>query len=106
MALSYLFTQFDPVFFEKTRLSIITVIYREKNVAFNRLKKVLNQTDGALYSHLKKLLAAGYLQQKKEITPENSVQTIYSLTSKGVDTFAGYLKFIEELLNERSHNDG
>ena len=103
--MSILYTRFDPVFFEKTRLSIITVLYQEKKVSFNRLKKILSQSDGAVYSHLKKLNEAGYIESKKEISPENAVQTIYNLSKKGVKAFTEYLQFMQDLLKERSESN-
>ena len=99
--MSLLYTRFDPVFFEKTRLSIITLAYQDVQVTYNRLKKKLEITDGALYSHLKKLTDNGYLDQRKEISPHNSVQTVYTLTPKGRDTFAGYLQFMQDFLQQR-----
>jgi DNA-binding transcriptional ArsR family regulator len=95
-----LYTQFDSIFFEKTRLSMMTMLYREGMVSFNRFKKIIGGTDGAVYSHLKKLYEAGYINQKKEIAG-NSVQTVYSITGKGKKLFKRYLEFLETTVLER-----
>ena len=92
-----LYTRFDAVFFEKTRLSMMTVLYREGTVSFNRFKKIMGGTDGAVYSHAQKLLEAGYVSGKKEIAG-NAVQTVYSLTQSGKQLFAEYLQFLENML--------
>ena len=92
-----LYTQFDNVFFEKTRLSIITILYKEEKVSFNKLKKIIGGTDGAIYSHLKKLLSSEYIQEKREITG-NSLHTFYSLTDNGKEIFKKYLKFLEKMV--------
>ncbi len=92
-----LYTRFDAVFFEKTRLSMMTVLYREGVVSFNRFKKITGGTDGAVYSHAQKLLEAGYVSGKKEIAG-NAVQTVYSLTQSGKQLFAEYLQFLENML--------
>lgn len=92
-----LYTQFDNVFFEKTRLSMITIIYKEEVVSFNRIKKVIGGTDGAIYTHLKKLLSANYITQKKEITGTKA-ETFYSLTKEGKGTFKKYIKFLEGIV--------
>jgi predicted transcriptional regulator len=92
-----LYTQFDNIFFEKTRLSIMTVLYKEQRVSFNRFKKILGATDGALYTHLKKLIAAAYITYKKTVAGD-SAETVYSLTKKGKDNFKHYLTFLENTI--------
>lgn len=98
------FTNFDSTFFEKTRLSILTIIYSEDDVSFNRLKEVLKIPDGTLYSHLKKLIEANYILAKK-IVKNNNVNTIYKMTKSGKKQFANYLKFLENFLNNYKKND-
>jgi predicted transcriptional regulator len=93
------YTQFDNVFFEKTRLSIITILYKEGVVSFNRFKKMLGGTDGAIYTHLKKLIESGYISYKKEIVNDNA-QTNYSITPSGKKIFKEYLKFIQGIITE------
>jgi DNA-binding MarR family transcriptional regulator len=97
---SALYTQFDGVFFEKTRLSIITVLYREEGVSFNRIKEIIGGTDGGVFTHLQKLQEAGYLSQKKEISGSRA-QTIYTLTRSGRKEFERYLRFMSEMLGAR-----
>ena len=94
------YTQFDAVFFEKTRLSMITLLNQEGWVSFNRLRKMLGGTDGSIYSHLKKLLNAGYIRQKRQIAGEKA-QTIYTLTPAGKKLFNDYLAFLEHLLEQQ-----
>ncbi len=95
-----LYTQFDSVFFEKTRLSMLTILYNEGTVSFNRFKKLLGGTDGAIYSHIQKLINAGYIAQKKGIF-QDKVQTNYSLTKKGEEVFREYLRFLSEMFDDR-----
>jgi len=92
-----LFTQFDNIFFEKTRLSMMTVLYKEDRVSFNRLKKIIGGSDGAIYTHLQKLQEAGYVDQKKEIIG-SKVQSFFFLTASGKNLFKKYLKFMEEMI--------
>ena len=92
-----LFTQFDNVFFEKTRLSMMTILYKEGEVSFNRFKKVMGGSDGAIYTHLQKLQDSGYIDQKKEIIG-SKVQSFFYLTSSGKNLFKKYLKFMEEMI--------
>ena len=92
-----LFTRFDAAFFEKTRLSIMTVLYRESTASFKHLKSLIDVTDGALYAHLQKLINARYIRQKKLVKNE-SAQTFYFLTDSGRRVYRDYLRFLEELL--------
>lgn len=94
-----LYTQFDSIFFEKTRLSIITILYREESVSFNRLKKILGVTDGAIYTHLQKLEEAKYIDLKKEIFGDRA-QTVYKLTKGGKKLFQSYMKFLEGMIKQ------
>lgn len=92
-----LYTQFDNVFFEKSRLSIMTILYKEERASFNWLKAILKSTDGAIYSHLQKLLKNGYIGEIKEITG-NNLQTFYNLTDNGKNVFKEYISFLENLV--------
>lgn len=94
------YTQFDAVFFEKTRLSMITLLHQEGWVSFNRFRRILGGTDGSVYSHLKKLLNSGYIKQKRQIAGEKA-QTIYTLTPAGKKLFKDYLAFLEHLLEQQ-----
>ncbi|MFW6292613.1 MAG: transcriptional regulator [Spirochaetota bacterium] len=95
-----LYTRFDQVFFERTRLSIVTLIEQRQSVSFNGLKQTLGTTDGALYTHLAKLIDAGYVTRRKELTGD-TVQTVYSLTEQGSRAYHDYLAFLQEILQRR-----
>jgi DNA-binding PadR family transcriptional regulator len=99
-----LYLQFDSVFIEKTRLSMMTILYREIRVSFNRFKKIIGATDGSIYTHLQKLQDAGYISQKKELTG-NTVQTVYFLTRRGKELFQRYLRFLEEVVSEQKKEE-
>ncbi|AFG36292.1 transcriptional regulator [Spirochaeta africana] len=92
-----LYTRFDGVFFEKTRLSLVTLLYREEKLSFNSLKSRLKLSDGSLYSHLEKLIQAGYAEKTKEYAGL-SLQTVYGLTGYGRAEFRAYLAFVQEIL--------
>ena len=94
-----LYLNFDQVFFEKTRLSIITLLYKESVVSYNRFKKIIGGTDGSIYAHLTKLIESDYIKKKKELVNE-SAHTIYSLTKKGEKAFKQYIEFLETVIKE------
>ncbi|MBN2510955.1 MAG: transcriptional regulator [Spirochaetales bacterium] len=92
-----LYTRFDSIFFEKTRLSLLTIIYQEEGITYNELKRRLGASDGAVYTHIEKLISGGYVEKKKEIAGTN-VQTIYRLTKAGITAFQEYLGFLEHIV--------
>ena len=96
-----LYLKFDAVFFEKTRLSILTLLYREGKLSFNALKEALGATDGAVYTHLEKLKGAGYVSSGKELIDGN-VSSQYELTESGKREFRGYIEFLEGMVREHS----
>jgi DNA-binding PadR family transcriptional regulator len=79
---------------------MMTMLYQEKRVSFNRFKNIIGGTDGAIYSHLQKLQEAGYITQKKKLIEEKA-QTFYSLTAKGTKLFQDYLKFLENIISKK-----
>ena len=100
-----LYTRFDGIFFEKTRLSLLTLIIQAESISFKTLKKQLKMSDGALYSHIEKLIAAGYITKKRELAG-TSVQTLYSASEEGKLRFKEYLEFLEKVLSSyKSAND-
>lgn len=104
-----LYTRFDSAFFEKTRLSMMTILYKEGTVSFNRFKTLLRGSDGGVYAHLRTLQQAGYVTRRKRLAadregPGPSVQSQYSLTATGRRTFRDYLQFLEQTLH--AHNSG
>jgi predicted ArsR family transcriptional regulator len=92
-----LYTRFDSVFFEKTRLSLMTLLFQREMVTFNILKKKMELSDGALYTHLEKLIMAGYAEKHKEVAGMN-VQTVYSLTAEGKRIFLEYIDFLKTMV--------
>jgi DNA-binding MarR family transcriptional regulator len=96
-----LYLKFDSVFFEKTRLSILTLLYREGRLSFNALKEALAATDGSVYTHLEKLKQAGYVTRDKELV-DGAVASQYELTDLGRKEFRAYIGFLEGVLKEHS----
>ncbi|MFP4153538.1 MAG: transcriptional regulator [Alkalispirochaeta sp.] len=92
-----LYTRFDGVFFEKTRLSIVTLLNQEEQLAFNALKERLGGTDGAIYTHLEKLIAAGYVAKQRELSA-GTPRTVYTLTAEGRRAFADYIDFLARII--------
>lgn len=99
--MSDLHLQFDSVFFEKTRLSILTLLYREEKLSFAALKELIGGTDGAVYTHLEKLRQAGYVDREKVLV-SGAVSSQYTLTDLGRQTFRDYLKFLTDFVDKHA----
>lgn len=96
-----LYTRFDGVFFEKTRLSIMTLLNQDEELTFTVLKERLGASDGALYTHIEKLIGAGYIAKGRHLTVSGT-QTRYELTALGRATYAEYIDFLSTILSESS----
>ena len=91
------FARFDGIFFEKSRLAIVALLYMDEYAAFTTLRERLGATDGAVYSHLERLIEGGYVEKRKEVVGMKA-QTVYRLTKKGRKQFDAYLGVMEEML--------
>lgn len=97
--MSDLYTRFDSIFFERTRLSILTIVARTERASFTLLRDTLGATEGALYTHVEKLVQGGYLDKTREMVA-GSPQTVYTLTADGRAAYTDYLRFLEEMIAE------
>ena len=91
------FARFNGIFFEKSRLAIVALLYRDEYAAFTTLRELIEASDGAAYAHLERLIEGGYLEKRKEVAGMKA-QTVYRLTRTGKVEFEAYLAAVEELL--------
>ena len=66
----------------RIRLAICVLLSEHDAMSFSRLKQVLEETDGSLGTHLRKLEDAGYLAIEKTFRDRRPV-TWYQLTNQG-----------------------
>ena len=66
-------------------------------MTFARLRELLDETDGNLGAHLKKLEESGYIRVRKEFEDRKPVSW-YSLTARGGGAVKSHLSALEELL--------
>ncbi|HEV6954622.1 MAG TPA: transcriptional regulator [Promicromonospora sp.] len=90
----------DPVIHAPARLRVVAslaALERGDELAFPRLRKLLDMTAGNLSTHLRKLEDAGYVQVTK--THEGRVPATYlALTEQGRTAFAEYQAALMDLL--------
>lgn len=70
------------LFEHRVRLAICVLLSRHDAMSFSRLKQVLDENDGSLGTHLRKLEDAGYLAIEKSFRDRRPV-TWYQLTDTG-----------------------
>ncbi len=68
---------------------------------FNRLKELLDVTDGNLASHLKALEKENYVMVKKSFIGRKP-NTKYHVTKEGKKAFRAHLDALESLIREQS----
>lgn len=90
------FDKLDRLIHEKSRLAILTLLAARAEWTFQDLKAELGMTDGNLVTHLRSLLAAGYVSQTKEVLERP--QTRYGMTTRGRAAFTAYLDALESIV--------
>jgi DNA-binding transcriptional ArsR family regulator len=90
----------DPIFHERSRLSIMTVLAANASgVAFTELRDLCKLTDGNLSRHLHKLAEVGLVSMEKRFRggiPNTTIQ----VTSAGLDQFSRYVEELEQIVAE------
>jgi len=87
----------DPLLHQPIRTRLTAYLAARGETTFTELKQVLAVTDGNLEGHVKKLVAAGYLQARKH-TGKGRPQTLYLLSDKGMQAFQEYVNCLQALL--------
>ena len=75
----------------------MSVLMVNDSVDFNRLKELLELTDGNLASHLKALENIAYVQSVKQFIGRKP-NTQYNITELGRNSFQEHLNALEEFL--------
>lgn len=81
----------------RVRLAICVLLSRHDAVSFTRLKELLDETDGSLGAHLRKLEDARYLSVEKTYRDRRPV-TWYRLTAKGRKRLEAHIDGLTQLL--------
>ena len=87
----------DPTLHQPVRTQIVAYLVGRQEATFSELKRVLGMTDGNLDAHLKKLLAAEYLTQRRE-TSGPRAQTLFAVSPRGLEALTCYTRQLQSLL--------
>lgn len=85
----------------RVRLAICVLLTRNDALSFSRLKSLLDQTDGSLGAHLRKLEDAGFVSVDKAFRDRRPV-TWYAITPQGADRVRRHVDSLESILDGRS----
>ncbi len=87
----------NPVFENRVRLAIMSVLAVSDTADFNALKTMLELTDGNLATHMAVLEKHRYVRVRKEFV-ERKPQTTYAITPAGREAFAHHVDALEAVL--------
>ena len=85
----------DPLLHQPARTRLVALLAASPR-GFTELKTALGATDGNLDAHLRKLSAAGYLENSMAI--DGRPRTIYALSPSGRRALADYLAALKTLI--------
>lgn len=83
---------------QRTRLAIMGLVYRHRDVSFTRARDALGLTDGNLASHAKRLEEAGLLKERRALR-STGFETRYTITREGSRAFQAYLEQLRAYLD-------
>lgn len=89
----------DPIIHQSVRLRVMAALHRNREARFTQLRDALGLTDGNLASHAAKLEEAGYVKQRRVLTP-HGFELRYRITPDGVAAFLEYVAELRSVLDE------
>lgn len=87
----------DRLLEHRTRLGACVLLAQGGPLAFAQLRLLLDETDGNLGAHMRKLEDAGYIEADKQFVDRKPV-TRYALTRAGTKALERHLAGLQELL--------
>ena len=87
----------NKLFDHRIRLGIMSILMVNDDVDFNRLKELLDVTDGNLASHTKTLEKAAYIKIEKSFIGKKP-NTKYRITRLGKEAFKKHIDALEHLI--------
>lgn len=81
----------------RVRLAVCVLLTRHDALSFTRLRDLLDETDGSLGAHLRRLEEEGFIQVKKEFVDRKPL-TWYSLSPQGRKCLERHVEALELLV--------
>ncbi|PHR11098.1 MAG: transcriptional regulator [Aequorivita sp.] len=89
----------NKLFDHRIRLGIMSILVVNEDADFNRLKELLDVTDGNLASHIKALEQAEYILVEKSFVGRKP-NTNYIITKLGKAAFTKHIDALEKLIQK------
>lgn len=89
----------DPLIHQPTRLQILAVLFRNREVLSRDLRQALGLTPGNLASHVATLEESGYIKSGPVLV-DLSFQVRHRITEAGAEAFRDYLRSLRSFLEE------
>lgn len=89
----------DPILHQPLRTQIAAFLAGAGEASFSELKRRLEVSDGNLESHMKKLLAADYVEVRREESGRRP-QSFYRLTAAGHQALSAYVTALQAVLGQ------
>ena len=86
----------DRLLEHRSRLGACALLAQNDALSFSRLKELLEETDGNLGAHLRRLEDQGYVTVRKEFR-DRKPASWYSLTAKGREALQAHLNAMADL---------
>jgi len=90
----------NKLFDHRIRLGIMSILMVNEDADFNRLKELLEVTDGNLASHIKALENEAYILVEKQFIGRKP-NTSYSVTKLGKAEFKKHINALEKLIKKK-----
>ncbi len=81
----------------RVRLAICVLLTRHDALSFTRLRDLLDETDGSLGAHLRRLEDEGFIQVSKEFVDRKPVSW-YSLSNEGREALERHVDALETIV--------
>ncbi len=88
----------DRLLEHRTRLAVCVLLSRAETMSFARLKDLVQETDGSLGAHLRKLEEADYIAVRKEFRDRKPISW-YVLRAKGRKALLAHLYSLTQLID-------
>jgi len=95
--MSSVIAQLNPVFENRVRLGIMSILMVGEPADFTSLRSLLDVTDGNLASHLRVLEDHRYVKVRKDFV-NRKPQTSYTATDAGRKAFRDHLEGLEKVI--------
>lgn len=88
---------FDKLLEHRTRLAACVILSRADRISFPRLKTLLEETDGSLGAHMRKLEEVKFVRVEKAFKGRRPI-TWYALTAQGQRALLAHLDAMSKLI--------